>query len=209
IETSRDDPRRRPRRPAVVSNRTEDSGTDERAFLSQSKVAKCDDRVAVAPGGDALLVEKVADAAEVAAAGGDANRCPRPAAITGVGNQNVRVQRVRRPDVSEAERGVVRVTGRVERNGRIPGGLIGRSEQDWELGPAPATVEGHMRARANRFGHVSAGIETKLVIVRAADHVVFIGRVDRDRRLVAGTLLLTVGVDVRARLERRRTDEIP
>ena len=65
-----------------------------------------------------------------------------------------------------------------------------------------------MRARVDRFGHVSAGIETKLVIVRAADHVVLIGRVDRDRRLVAGTLLLAIGVDVRARLERRRADEI-
>src|SRR5207249_9606361 len=83
-EISRDDLRRRPRRPAVVSDRAEDSGADERAFLSQSKVAKGDDRVAVAPGGDVFLVEKIADAAEVAAAGGDANRCPRPAAVAGV-----------------------------------------------------------------------------------------------------------------------------
>ena len=133
IEISRDDLRRRPRRPAVVSDRAEDSGADERAFLSQSKVAKGDDRVAVAPGGDVFLVEKIADAAEVAAAGGDANRCPRPAAVAGVGHEHVGVLRVGRPDESEAERRVVRVPGRVERDGRIARGLIGRSEQDREL----------------------------------------------------------------------------
>src|SRR5207248_1001865 len=208
IEISRDDLRRRPRRPAVVGHRAEDPRADERAFLREPEIAERDDGVAGAPRRDVFLVEEIADAAEVAAARGDANRCPRPAAVAGVRNENVGIQRVVRSDEPEAERRIVRTTGGVECDRRIAGRLIRRAEQDGELGPAAAAVERHVRTRVNRFGDAPAWIYSQLVIVRAADDVVLIRRIDRDRRLVVRTFLLAAGVDVRAILDWRRADQI-
>ena len=60
--------------------------------MTEPEVAERDDRVAVAPGRDVLLVQQVADAAEVAAAGGDA-AVPGLAAVARVRDEDIRVQR--------------------------------------------------------------------------------------------------------------------
>ena len=51
-----------------------------------------------------------------------------------------------------------------------------------------------MGARTHRLADVSTRVECELVIVGAADDVVLIGGVDRDRCLVAGAALVAIGL---------------
>ena len=65
-----------------------------------------------------------------------------------------------------------------------------------------------MGAGQDRQRHVAAWVEAQLVIVGAADDVLFVGRVDRNRGLVARAGLLAIRVNVRASLRRRCADQV-
>ena len=176
--------------------------------MSQAKVAKRHNRVAVAPRRDVLLVEQVADTPEIAAACSDADRCPRLASVGRIGDEDVRIQRVGRANEFESQRRVVSVTGGIERDRRIAGGLIGSAELDRELRPGMAAIEADVSAGVNRLTHMPARVQRELVIVGAANEVVLVDGVDRDRCFVAGPVLLAAGIDIGGRLERRRADSV-
>src|SRR4029079_11237799 len=103
---------------------------DEAPLLSEPEVAVCDDRVAVPPCRDVLLVEQVADAAGIPAAGGDRDYLPGLPAVARVRDEDVRVRRVHGADEPETERAVVRVSARVECERRIARALVGRARED-------------------------------------------------------------------------------
>src|SRR3954470_14936175 len=55
---------------------------------------------------------------------------------------------------------------------------------------------------------MASRIHAELVVVRATDDVVLVGRIHRDRGLVAWTALFAIGIDVRRRLSGRRADAV-
>src|SRR5215472_17919974 len=122
---------------------------DEAALLAELEVAVRDNRVAVAPGGDVLLVEQVADARGHPASSLNANYVPRLAPVAGVRDKDVRVLNVGGTNETEAQRAVVGVAGGVESQGGVAGRLIGRVGEHRKHRPGLAAVEGNVRARKN------------------------------------------------------------
>src|SRR5205823_142237 len=180
---ARDLLRSRPGDAAVMGYRVIDRRADVRALRTLREVRPRDDRVAVAPRGDVLLVERrFRRAEERARALRDARRNrPGPPLVGRMRDEDVGVDLGRRLSLWEAEpeRRVVRAAVGVEGEARITGRVV-LPEANRVLAPRLAAVEADVRARVHRLLDGAAVRRDQLVVVGAADDVARVRRVDGD-----------------------------